>query len=114
MKKLYVIIIFVLALSGCDKKHACEKNPNLMDSIPNIKVLYHVSLSDAQRKLEQSSDFPVAQRDNWHKFKSNILENDCLYYFMTNDESWRKLQGREGYFIVRNGKIIDAYLQLVN
>ena len=48
------------------------------------------------------------------RFKSKMKLGDCMMYFDTTPESWKKLRGRKGYVIVRSGKVIDAFVIQVN
>ena len=44
--------------------------------------------------------------DQWKKMKSQLMPDDCIFYVISNEESWKHLAGREGYILYRNGEII--------
>jgi hypothetical protein len=37
-----------------------------------------------------------------------------VYWFSTSEESWRHLAGRSGMALVRDGKIVDTYISIMN
>jgi hypothetical protein len=43
--------------------------------------------------------------DIWNAFKALIVEGDELWYFKSDEDSWRCFCGRAGYAIVRNGEV---------
>ncbi len=45
--------------------------------------------------------------DNWKKFLSQLEAQDELWFYRFPKSYWEKLKGRQGYVILRNGKIID-------
>ena len=50
----------------------------------------------------------------WEKFKSLYKDGDVILYFRTNNETWQKECGREGYAIIRGKVIIDTLFTLIN
>lgn len=51
--------------------------------------------------------------DHWKGFKASIQEGDEIYYFLSDPASWRGLAGREGYVLVRNGKLIKVFITML-
>ena len=52
--------------------------------------------------------------DAWNQFKSQILPGDKIFDFTTSPESWKKLAGRQGYVLVRDGVVIATFVTLMN
>ncbi len=50
----------------------------------------------------------------WEKFKSRIQSGDELWEFSSPEESWKRLAGRAGFCILRQGRIVDAIITLMN
>lgn len=48
--------------------------------------------------------------NEWEPFISRIATGDELWFFRLPDEYWEKLQGHQGYAIIRNGKSIAKVL----
>ena len=47
---------------------------------------------------------------DWEALKSSYRDGDCLIHFRTGEESWKSLYGREGYLLIREGKIIGIII----
>ena len=54
------------------------------------------------------------QHNEWLDFKSQIQKGDELWEFCSPMESWEHLCGRAGICIVRDGKIIDSIITVMN
>ena len=50
----------------------------------------------------------------WERLKAKMLPGDEIWYFSSDPESWRALAGREGYALVRAGKVIDSWVTGMN
>jgi hypothetical protein len=46
----------------------------------------------------------------WHDFKAEIRAGDLIYFFTSDKASWRALIGREGYALIRDGKVVDMLI----
>ena len=50
----------------------------------------------------------------WEQFKRLIRAGDCVVFFRSNPESWAGLYGREGYLLLRKGRILRTLVTLLN
>lgn len=50
----------------------------------------------------------------WKKFLSMLEPEDDLWFFRFPDSYWKKLKGRQGYVILRKGKIVDKVITFMN
>jgi hypothetical protein len=58
---------------------------------------------------------PFGQNNQrWERLKAQMASNDELWYFCSPEEMWRNLAGRAGIALVRNGKVIDELIFLMN
>lgn len=48
--------------------------------------------------------------DQWLDFKSRLHKGDVIAYFSSDDESWDGLYGREGYAIIRDGRVVHLLI----
>jgi hypothetical protein len=44
--------------------------------------------------------------DAWEELKSEVRAGDLIYFFTSDEESWWALCGREGYALIRDGKVV--------
>lgn len=51
---------------------------------------------------------------DWEKLKSEMQPGDKLVRFTSPIESWQHLAGRAGIALVRDGKVIDAIVTMMN
>lgn len=51
---------------------------------------------------------------DWEKLKSEMQPGDKLVGFTSPIESWQHLAGRAGIALVRDGKVIDAIVTMMN
>lgn len=54
------------------------------------------------------------QHQEWVDFKRQIQKGDELWEFCSPLESWVHLCGQAGICIVRNGKIIESFVTVMN
>jgi len=47
------------------------------------------------------------QNDRWKEFKDKYQDGDEIYYYMSEKNSWRILEGVAGYVLIRSESIID-------
>ena len=50
------------------------------------------------------------QHAEWEQFKRLMRADDCVVFFRSNAASWQGLFGREGYALVRNGRVVQWLL----
>ena len=46
------------------------------------------------------------QHAEWEQFRHLVRIGDCVVFFRSNPASWQGLFGREGYALVRTGRIV--------
>jgi 6-phosphogluconolactonase len=71
------------------------------------------ALSKADRKDIPKVPFGFAH-DQWIKFKNKYKEGDELYYFRSDQKSWKGLYGRLGHAIIRNNKVVAVFVTLMS
>jgi hypothetical protein len=54
------------------------------------------------------------QNQKWLEFKSQIQPGDKIHDFSSSEESWENLAGRAGYILVREGRVIDTFVTIMN
>lgn len=73
-----------------------------------IGHLYDRNVDDDE-DAAKNLDTYLANRSDWKIFKSQIQKGDELWLFRSGVETWRNNTGKEGYSIVRNGKIVNSF-----
>ena len=73
----------------------------------------------AMAEIKKCHDCPQVpfgyNNDRWQEFKRELEEGGgVLVYFRTDDKSWQALAGREGYVIVRGGKVGSEFITRLN
>jgi hypothetical protein len=70
---------------------------------------------DARAKddLELLKPFGFMNRE-WEALKAQMQPGDELVMFASPPESWRKLYGRAGVALLRNGKLVDSITTVMN
>lgn len=127
LEGIKIITFTVLTIICANVTAGCNDYVNLKEQVEDLDKLYAVTLfhaeQDSYKEITQLRsihgdtipDLPFGfKHAHWNKFKSKLKPGDCLYFFDTNAESWMNLSGRQGYVIVRSGKIIDVFITLVN
>ncbi len=51
---------------------------------------------------------------DWERLKAEMQPGDKLVRFASPAESWKHLAGRAGIALVRDGKVIDAFVTMMN
>ena len=54
------------------------------------------------------------QQQEWIDFKRQIQKGDELWEFCSPSKTWEHFSGRAGICIVRNGRIIDSMVTMMN
>jgi hypothetical protein len=49
---------------------------------------------------------------NW--VEANMKPGDELWEYNTGGDSWEHLGGEMGYAVVRNGKVVEFYMSMMN
>jgi len=57
--------------------------------------------------------FSIADYD-WPDLKKEMIAGDELWLYSSSDESWKKLSGRCGVCIVRDGEIVKSQLAIMS
>ena len=66
-----------------------------------------------EKVAEKFADRPFGSMTaKWRSFVSKLGNDDELWYFCSSKESFGKMMGRQGYAIVRSGKIVDYLVTL--
>ena len=80
-----------------------------------------ISIEEAEQKNlvedERLGPDPVPfgfQIERWSALKGQIQEGDELWEFSSPKETWVNLCGRAGICIVRNGKVLDSIVTMMN
>jgi hypothetical protein len=50
----------------------------------------------------------------WQKIRSNYEKGDELYFVESDRGSWRRLNGRRGYVLIRQNRIVDGLTTFLN
>jgi hypothetical protein len=50
----------------------------------------------------------------WLEFKQRAKPGDCIVLFSTNPGTWERQEGRKGYALLREGRIVDTFVMLRN
>lgn len=50
----------------------------------------------------------VGEQQRWLQWCNSIQPNDELWYFKSPLETWQRGTGRAGYYILRNGAVVDV------
>jgi hypothetical protein len=50
----------------------------------------------------------------WREFISQMQLGDQLPRFSSTNEAWRRLAGRAGYAIVREGDVVNAFITMLS
>jgi len=100
--------------TGCINPQVLTSKNNSINIIIE-KTIHEIEKEELRPLSENGEVVPFGDLNKkWEKFKSSRIEDDCVVYFKTDDESSAKLYGREGYILVRNGQPIDAITVRLN
>ena len=50
----------------------------------------------------------------WEALKAKMEPSDEIWFWSTDEESWKRFMGWEGMALVRNGDVIDFFLTALN
>lgn len=86
------------------------------DVIPKNWLCDQLSLQQAEA-VNTASDGGVPfnkQNDRWERLKSSLRDGDQIWSFCSSPESWEHLAGRAGFAIVREGRVVDSIITIMN
>ncbi len=73
---------------------------------------------DTPISVEQfDADYGAPQsgvHDKWERLKGEMQPGDKLMHFVSSGDSWKHMAGRAGIALVRDGKVIDAFVTMMN
>lgn len=115
----YLIItsLVLLCSSGCELS-TCNLS-QLGKTLDRGVIISHTKgFSDLEEEsLKEISKHPHVPQvpfgysnKEWLAFKHKYQQDDCLVYFKTPEESWKRLAGLEGYAIIRGEEIIAVFI----
>ncbi|MCG7870034.1 MAG: hypothetical protein JAY74_27170 [Candidatus Thiodiazotropha taylori] len=73
---------------------------------------------DSMKEISKRPDVPQVpfgySHKEWLSFKQKYQQEDCLIYFKTPEEAWKRLSGIEGYAIMRGNEVIAVFVLKVS
>jgi len=121
MKIRYSIVLVLLFSMGCQAS-PCDGEG--LDSYFEVGVEFEGPLSveavEERQMVEVNLEgqiklLPFGRiNSEWETFKSQMVPEDCIFFFRTDEATWQALHGREGYLLVRENEPIDAIATKVN
>ena len=81
------------------------------DWIPLEWLLGETLVEEVEADFQHSSEH---WHNEWREFISQMQPGDQLRHFFSSEESWLLMAGRAGYAIVRQGKVVDAFITILN
>lgn len=117
MKHIFLTMLILICCTVCGEV-SCDKNAaarlfNYPVSIDGPFTWQEVEDQDARMSrdagLVESVPFG-RQNSEWEEIKQNISPGDCLFHYRSDEESWNKLSGREGYILIRRGRPVAGIL----
>ena len=122
-----IILLFIFFISVCNRNSNTnfeiifrEWNPALFGEGSVIEGPYTIEEIEEKeldeiKKCNHCPQVPFGYSNNeWNDFKQKIKKNDQLLFFSSDNKSWSGLCGREGYAIIRDNKIVDTFITLIN
>ena len=122
--KKIVSLVFALSMIpaqvAASDSASCEKLPE------NYQISNPVTVAEVE--IEWSKDLPEMTRlrpdipqlpfgfinDRWNRFKAKIKDGDILVRFISDQQSWKNLAGREGLAVLRRGCLVDVFTVTMN
>jgi hypothetical protein len=81
------------------------------DCIPREWLRDETSLERVQGELQATND---GFQTEWREFLAQMQLGDQLHDFLSPPETWQLMAGRAGYAIVRDGKVVDAFITILS
>lgn len=64
--------------------------------------------------IDEELSGSVLYKSDWLPIKENLTDSDSCWRFCSSERSWEAMMGRGGYAFVRDGKVIDAIITVMN
>jgi hypothetical protein len=80
-------------------------------SIKAIEKEYMLTIEKDGKKVTLPFGFI---NDQWTEIKSKIIKGDKIFKFITDQESWANLAGREGIIVLRGNVVIGQLITTMN
>ena len=83
------------------------------------KTGFHLNPLGSETSVEQIEAEELRGRSElyfaeWREFISKMQPGDQLRNFFSPNESWLLMAGRAGYAIVRQDKVVDAFITILS
>lgn len=119
--KIFILILSLsfpaLALADSVAKNRCGKiSSNKLSPPPplTIQEIEKKELDLYPERLKIRSDYPKKPfgfaNGEWVAFKSLYRPGDKIVEYTTDTKSWKDKSGEMGYYLIRNGCIIESYV----
>jgi hypothetical protein len=82
-----------------------------MDNVPADWLDTPISVEQANADYGKPTS---GVRTDWERLKAEMQPGDKLMRFVSSADSWKHLAGRAGIALVRDGKVIDAFVTMMN
>ena len=95
---------------GLRRRNRCVRESE--DWIPREWLGSEASVEQIEtEELQACSELDLAE---WREFISKMQPGDQRRHFFSPNESWLLIAGRAGYAIVRQGKVADGSIAILN
>ena len=95
------------------------------DVYPRAWLQERISIEEAERRFmptpdDRSNYVPQLRKPfgflnaRWEKLKARVQAGDEIWTFRSPPETWQDLAGRAGVALVRDNKVIDAVVTIMN
>jgi hypothetical protein len=125
LKTNFIYLFFgswiLLFSSGCEAS-SCNLS-QLGKSFDRKVIVSHTKSfseleEDSLRDISKHPHVPQVpfgySNEEWLAFKQKYQQQDCLVYFITPEETWKRLAGLEGYAIIRGNEVIAVFVLKVS
>ena len=89
------------------------RGPLTIDKVKE-DLLENIRERTRTRKEDISPETYLSKSKSWTMLKNQYIEGDEIYYYKSDILSWTYLRGRSGYFLIRNNKVIDWIVTVMN
>jgi hypothetical protein len=93
-----------------------EEEDSTEDVIPKDWLRDKLSLEQAEAdNTPAGGGVPFnKQNDRWERLKASLQAGDQVWAFSSSHKSWENLAGRAGVAVVRNGRVVDCIVTIMN